>query len=136
MSKTALVRSRNISMWRGRGTIRKSKRPLPAWLKRHIGALLVGGDPLFSNRRERIVDLAQRYRLPAIYEWRTFVDAEGLMSYGSSLTVYAGKVLAGIKPADLPVQQPTHFELVINLKTAKALGFTVPLLAQADEVVE
>jgi putative ABC transport system substrate-binding protein len=109
------------------------------------GALVIPGDPFLSSRREKLVALASRHAVPSIYAWREFAAAGGLISYGASLTTayrlcgsYAGKVLRGAKPADLPVQQPTTIELVINLSTAKALGLTVPqsMLMRADEVIE
>jgi len=108
-------------------------------------ALITVEDPLTVDYRKLIVDFAAKQQLPALYGLREFVAAGGLMSYGASLADlfrraagYVDKILRGAKPADLPVQQPTKFELVINLKTAKALGLTVPpaLLARADEVIE
>jgi len=113
--------------------------------RRATDAVLVMADPLFNNRRESLIALAERHAIPAIYEWREFTEAGGLMSYGSSLTeaqrqlgLYSGQILKGTPPAELPVQLAVKIELVINLRTAKGLGLTVPisLLGRADEVIE
>ncbi len=113
--------------------------------KARAGALTVLPSAMFLGERRRLVDLAAKNRLPAVFPLREFVDVGGLMSYGANLAdlnrraaTYVDKILKGAKPGDLPVEQPTKFELVINLKTAKAIGLTIPpsLLARADQVIE
>jgi putative ABC transport system substrate-binding protein len=116
-----------------------------SFVQQRVDAIILGGDQFFFNRRDQLVELAARNAVPTMYYLREFAVAGGLISYGASLTdgyrlagVYAGRILKGEKPADLPVQQSMKFELVINLKTAKALGLTVPMIMQmtADEVIE
>ena len=107
--------------------------------------MVVTADPLFNDHRDQLVAFAAHHAIPTIYEWREYVDAGGLVCYGASLKdtfhqlgIYAGRILKGAKPADLPIEQPTKFELVINRHTAKALGLTIPdsILLRADEVIE
>jgi putative ABC transport system substrate-binding protein len=113
--------------------------------KLRAGALLIGPDPFFTTRSRKLAGLSVKHAMPSIYQYREFVAAGGLMSYGSSLAaayhhagLYVGRILKGSKPADLPVQQSTKVELMINLKTARGLGLTVPesLITRADEVIE
>jgi putative ABC transport system substrate-binding protein len=127
---------------RGPGEI---DRAFAAMARERAGALLVLLDAMFLDQRERIAGLAAKNRLPAVYGLRRHVEAGGLMAYGANLfdlirhpAIYVDKILRGAKPADLPIEQPTKFELVINLKTAKALGLTIPpsLLGRADEVIQ
>jgi len=114
-------------------------------MRMKIGALAIGGDPFFNTQMERLAALTVRYAMPAIYQYRPFVAAGGLMSYGSPATepsrlagAYVGRILKGEKPADLPVQQAVKVEFILNLRTAKALGLTIPLplSGRADEVIE
>jgi ABC-type uncharacterized transport system substrate-binding protein len=127
------------------GRVEELDRAFAQAVHQRADAVLFGAHPFFNVHMERILALAARHRLPAIYEFRSFVEAGGLMCYGTDMKVvfhrvatYVDKILKGAKPGDLPVEQPTKIELVINLKTAKALGLTIPpsLLARADEIIQ
>ena len=132
-----LIRSANSD-----GEIEKA---FESMVQQHIGALAIQTAPFFDTRREKLVALQLQHRLPTAYQFREYAAEGGMLSYGPNgadayrqVALYVGRILKGEKPADLPVMQPTKFELIINLKTAKALGLTVPplLLAQADEIIE
>ena len=127
------------------GTVAEVGRAFTTFAQKDVGALVVAADPFFNDQREELVALASQHALPAIYEWREFAAAGGLVSYGTVISdayrqagLHTGRILKGEKPADLPVVQPTKFELVINRTTAKALGLEIPqrMLVAADEVIE
>jgi putative ABC transport system substrate-binding protein len=138
-------RTRRRRQERSGETSREIEMAFAALVRDRADALAVGANPLFIDRRVQIVTLATRYLLPTVHFLREFSEIGGLMSYGASdfgryreVGIYTGRVLKGEKPADIPVEQPTKFDLIINLTTAKALGLTVPesFLLRADEVIE
>jgi putative tryptophan/tyrosine transport system substrate-binding protein len=144
VERAASAIGRHIDVFRA-DTNREIETAFAALMQNRTDALVVGPDPLFIDRRVHLVTLATRHLLPTVYFSREFVEVGGMMSYGASslaryreIGIYAGRVLKGEKPADLPVAQPTRFELVISLPTARAIGIVIPpsLLAQADEVIE
>jgi putative ABC transport system substrate-binding protein len=144
LQKTAGVIKRHIDVVRA-GTALDIEKAFAIAAQQGTGALLVVQDPFYNSQREQLVALAARHKLPVMYPLREFAEIGGLVSYGHDLVdgyrqmgVYAGRILQGARPADLPVVQPTTFEFVINLKTAKALGLTIPqpLIATADAVIE
>jgi ABC-type uncharacterized transport system substrate-binding protein len=144
IAQGGLTLSRPITIQKARNE-REIEAAFETFAQQQVNALLVGSDPYFFGEREKIVTLAARYNLPAMYEWREFAQAGGLASYGTNLLdnyrmagVYVGRILKGEKPANLPVVQATKFEFVINLKTAKALRLDVSptLSARADDVIE
>ena len=133
------------SSWGCASTEAEIDASFPSIIEQGAGALIITADTLFNNQRDQLAALATRYLLPTASQFREFAAAGGLMSYGPDVAdvyrqvgIYTGRILNGSRPADLPVMQPTKFDLVINLKTAKALGLTVPpsLLVRADEVIE
>jgi len=144
LSKAASDLHRQIRVLKARNT-EELEAAFATLAKQKPAAVQVTGDPFFNSQRQRIVTLAAQLRVPAVYEWPEFVEAGGLMSYGTTLReayravgIYVGRVLKGDKPADLPIVQPTKFDLVLNLKTAKVMGITVPpsVLIRADRVIE
>ena len=144
MQAAARVIGRQVLVLKA-ATEREIESAFAALAREQAGALLVGADTFFTSQVTLFVVLTARHAIPTIYPWRSHVDAGGLMSYGTSVLdayrqtgVYTGRVLKGEKPGDLPIAQPTKFKLIINLKTARAIGIAIPptLLARADEVIE